>query len=408
MATFKGVKLHKGQNRIVRGILSSPCRYNIVNAPRQFGKSVMVMQLALNFAINNPNTLTLYTAPVHAQSKKVYKQILNAIIKSGIVKSHNASDQIIELINGSKVQFTGVEKYDNLRGLTVQYMICDEFSFYKREAWTESLRPMLLVSGRKVIIISTPKGKQNLFYEMAVKGMSEDFPNYQYFLGDYLENPFYDKAEIIDARNTLPEYIFQQEYLAKFLSTSGDLFKNIDNCSTIDKWGAKGNRFFAGLDLGRQDDYTVLTIINEKNEVVEVYRDRQKSWAIIINNVIQITKKYNANLIVETNSIGDVIFEMIKKQWHQTYPFVTSNSSKQYVIEYLIVLFQNKELSIPNETLFKPLHEELGTYTYEYNPRSRTVKYTHLNGHHDDCIDSLALALECKTKFKHTTPPINF
>jgi hypothetical protein len=295
MATFKGVKLHKGQNRIVRGILSSPCRYNIVNAPRQFGKSVMVMQLALNFAINNPNTLTLYTAPVHAQSKKVYKQILNAIIKSGIVKSHNASDQIIELINGSKVQFTGVEKYDNLRGLTVQYMICDEFSFYKREAWTESLRPMLLVSGRKVIIISTPKGKQNLFYEMAVKGMSEDFPNYQYFLGDYLENPFYDRAEIIDARNTLPEYIFQQEYLAKFLSTSGDLFKNIDNCSTIDKWGAKGNRFFAGLDLGRQDDYTVLTIINEKNEVVEVYRDRQKSWAIIINNVIQIVKKYNAN-----------------------------------------------------------------------------------------------------------------
>lgn len=408
MTTFQGIKLHKGQERIVKGILNKPVKFNVVNCPRQFGKSTMMEQLTLYYAINNPKSMVLYTAPVHAQSKKVYKEILNGIYKSGIVKSHNGSDQIIELVNGSKIQFSGVEKADNLRGLSVHYMICDEFAFYKSEVWEEVLRPMGLVVGRQVVFVSTPKGKRNQFYTMSMRGQSDDFKNYKYFTSSFEENPYYDREEIEDAKTTLPTHIYRQEYLAEFIDTGMELFTNISEVSNVNKFGDGSGHMYAGLDLGRQDDYTVLTIVDSNNRVVDIYRDRQKPWDTIIGNVIKMLKKYDAKCFVEVNNVGDVIYEMIKKKYSKVYEFVTTNASKQQIIENLIVLFQNKEIQIPTEDLFKPLHDEIQTFTYEYNPRSRTIKYTHLNGHHDDTIDSLALATACVKRKRNVGVPIQF
>ncbi len=46
----------------------------------------------------------------------------------------------------------------------------------------------------------------------------------------------------------------------------------------------------------------------------------------------------------------------------------------------------------PDATTFPPLLGELEVFTYEYNPKTRNIRYGHPSGLHDDCVISLAIA----------------
>jgi PBSX family phage terminase large subunit len=390
--TYEGVKLHKGQEKIVKEILQTKAKFNILNCSRQYGKSVLASQLILYFAINNKNCRCLYGTPIHAQSKKVYSKILTAILPTGVVKEHNKSDMTITLINGSVMLFTGCEKYDNLRGESIDYMILDEFSFMRTEAFTEALRPMLLVRGKKCIIISTPKGRKNHFYHLAQLGQSDDQLNYSYHQGSYKDNPYYDNEEIEDARLTLPDYIFRQEYLGEFIDNGAEIFVNLDKVFSLTSYSKPSDKNYAGLDIGRQNDYTVLSIFNKSGQMIYQYRDRQKSWETIVGNVANDLKRFNASCLVEVNGIGDVVFEMLQKKYRGVEAWITTNQSKQQIIELMAVDFQNLTIQLPNQNINSVLYDELTSLEFEYNVKTRTIKYHAPQGLHDDTVMSTALA----------------
>jgi len=109
-----------------------------------------------------------------------------------------------------------------------------------------------------------------------------------------------------------------------------------------------------------------------------------------------VISKYNAVTTIEVNSIGDVVFEQLKPKVKSIYPFVTSNKSKQEIIEGLILDFNEGNIKIPSRKLFQPLHDELSYFTYDYNPKTRSIKYGHPNGLHDDTVIALALANYCR------------
>lgn len=396
MMKIKGLKLHEGQKRIVKEILNSDAKYHCINTSRQFGKTVLLSQLLLYYSINNKKKVIWYTAPTHAVAKRMYKFIYKAIKNTNVLTYHNKTDMELELYNNSIIKFTGVDKYDNLRGGSVDYFFCDEFAFYRDEAWNEVLKQMIATKNKgKAFFVSTPNGKLNNFYRFSKLAQSDENKRYQYHYAKYSENPYYDQYEVIDAKKTLPEFIFRQEYEAEFIDLSSELFQNLDDVVYSKPIKGEGP-FYAGLDLGRQDDYTVLTIIDKNNKVIEWYRDNGKSWELMVNNVINILKKYNAPVLVEVNSIGDVIFEMIKKKWNKTYPFQTTGESKNPLIENMLIHFQNKDLLIPDKNNYKTLHDEISTYIVEYTASKRNFRYTHSVGFHDDTIDSLALSLYCK------------
>ena len=406
--TFKSVELTQGQWDIVTQMRKKDAYFNIFCCSRQFGKSVLLSQLMLNDAINNRGAKLLYTSPILAQARKAYADLYNLIAPSNILKEYNKSELILKFINGSEIKFVGTDNADSLRGLSITYMYCDEFQFYKVGAWENVLRPMLSVAGKKVYIASTPRAKGSLFHTMYMKGqMGED--RYFSIHKDYRDNPLANTIEVEDARLNLPELIFRCEYLAEFIDNGGEVFKNISNCSILNtfKPPSPNERYYAGLDLARQHDFTVLTIMNEKKEVVYVYRDNKKEWDIIMRNIIYYLKYYNVKkCLVETNNIGDVVFDMLKKggAGNIIIPFSTTNKSKQDIIEKLIVQFENMNIRIPSNILFPPLFQELSSFTYKYNPRTRTVKYEAPTGIHDDCVISLALANECGIMFRNGPP----
>ena len=387
--TFTGFTPHTSQRDVIKSILTDPAKFHIATIGRQWGKSLMGMNLALYWMINQGPCKVLWVSPVYSQTSKVHKELYGAIAASGVVKTNNFSDNRIELKNGSEIVFRSAERYDNIRGMTMDYGIIDEAAFMKDDAWKEAIRPVFAVRGKKVLFISTPKGK-NWFYDLYQLGKSPDNQRYKSYTGSSYETPYISEEEIEDARKTLPEQVFKQEYKAEFIDAGGSVFQNLQDCS-FDRWPNPQGKVYCGIDLGRAEDFTVATFMDSTGQVIGVVRVNQEPWATIVKQILEKIRQYNATVMIEVNSIGDVVYEMIKKEWQDTHPFVTTAKSKNEIIEGLIVDFNENLISIPSETLFGPLWHELEIFTYEYNPKTRSIRYGHPTGMHDDTVLSLAI-----------------
>ena len=375
---------------MITSILESKSKFHVACVGRQFGKSLMAMNLVLYWGINKGPVKILWVSPVYSQTDKVQKELMAAIGDSGLVKSCNYSSNEITLKNGTTILFRSAERYDNIRGLTCDYGVIDEAAFCKDEAWQEAIRPVFMVRGKKVLFISTPKGK-NFFYELYQLGISEDYPQYRNYTGTSYDTPYIDPIDITDAKKTLPENVFKQEYLAAFIDSGGEVFSNLDK-NTFAAYTPPIGKVFCGIDLGKQEDYTVATFVDSRGKIVDIYRSNAQEWTTMVNEIVQRIRQWNATTMIEVNSIGDVIFEMVKKQWQDTHPFITTSKSKQEIIEGLILDMNDTVISIPQPQLFSWLYNELSMFTYDYNPKTRSIKYGHPSGQHDDTVISLAIA----------------
>jgi phage terminase large subunit-like protein len=385
MSTIKGYKPHLKQKEIHNSIINESYKYYILNIGRQFGKTMLGINQMLYWAINHKGCNIAWVTPIYKQSKKVFDEMEKVTKSSGLFE-YNRSDLTISGFN-SQIQFFSGERPDNIRGNTFDYLIVDEMAFTRPELWSEVLSATVLVKGKKVIFISTPKGK-NHFYQLSLQPNYDN--RYKYFHYSSYDNPMIDAEDLEERKRSLPKHIFEQEYLAKFIDNASGLFKNVDSC--VIKPAERTQKLFGGLDIGRADDYTVLTILNKNYQMVYVQRWRQQEWSKIIDEVATKIREYNAEIFVEVNNQGDVFYEMLQnKVYNNVQPYVTSTATKPIMIEDLAVHFENKDIGILNESW---LVDELNAFTYIYNEKTRRVQYGAPQGVHDDGVMSLALAVQ--------------
>jgi phage terminase large subunit-like protein len=391
LATIKGYKPHDKQKEIHNSIRYDNYKYYVLNIGRQFGKTILGINSMLDWSINDKGCNIAWVTPIYKQGKKVFDEMEKATLRSGLF-DFNRSDLTIKGF-GSTISFFSGERPDNIRGNTFDYLIIDEFAFTRPELWDEVLSATVLVKGKKVIFISTPKGK-NHFHKIALQHNYDS--RFKYFHFTSYDNPMINPLDLEERKRSLPSHIFRQEYLAEFLDNASGLFSNIRECI---KEPQTTQIYYGGLDIGRADDYTVLTIINDVKEVVYCERWRQDEWSRIIDKVGQKINEYNVKVYVEVNNQGDVFYEMLKKTCGaKIYPFVTSSKTKPIMIEELAVLFEQKEIGILN---INWLIDELEAFTYVYNQNTRNVQYSAPQGIHDDSVISLALSIQAHKDLKN-------
>lgn len=385
------VKLHPGQQKIVRTVIDSKALYYTIVCPRQWGKSLLLSQLCLYHSVNHDNSVSMITSPVYSQSKKIFKEITRAIKDSGVARHINNSDLEIELINGSIIKFRSVTKADNLRGETLSYLYCDEAALYNNNVFDEVLRNFLKIKGKRCFFFSTPKGK-NWFYKMYK--MSEQSDRYMSFKGYIGENPYDNKDEIEDARKTLPELIFRQEYEGEFIEDGGECFVNVNACSLLNQYSKYHDdiKYYAGIDIGRANDFTVVTIMGSDGLIYDILRTNKKDWHMIVDDIVNLLRKYNpTETLVEINGVGDAIYDMIYAKYRKITAWRTTNESKQQIIEELVLAFQDQNIVIPTKNLNPVLHEEINDFSFSWSKKTRKITYQARTGH-DDTIISLSLA----------------
>ena len=383
MSTIKGYKPHRHQLDIHNAINNGVEKYFALNIGRQFGKTMLGINQLLYWSINHKGCQIAWVTPVYKQGKKVFAELERAVAKSGLFEFNKSDLRITGF--GSSIEFFSGERPDNIRGNTFDFMVIDEFAFTRPELWDEVLSATVLVKGKKVIFISTPKGK-NHFHRVCLQHNYDS--RYKYFHYTSFDNPMIDPLELEERKRSLPEHVFRQEYLAEFMDNAGGLFKNVSSCIGQ---GERSQRMYGGLDIGRADDYTVLTILNERGEMVRVDRWRHDDWSNILKKVAELIRTYNVLTTVEVNNQGDVFFEMLLKECpNKLVPFVTTSKSKPILIEDLALAFEQRTIRVND---VKWLIDEIESFTYIYNVNTSNVQYSAPVGLHDDGVISLALAV---------------
>ena len=396
---YKGFKPYEFQQEILDTVINGDNMYTTLVCGRQIGKTLLLINTLLYYSINKPKSTVMWISPYYSMGVKVMTQILDAIGTSGLVVEANKSEKIISLINGSRIWFRSAEKPETIRGLSVHYCFIDEAQDCSDDTVNKAILPTLTAVGKKVLIAGTPKSR-NWFYRYFQRGLTGEDKNYKSFTAPSSISPYVSLDFIEEQRQTLPQNIFRQEFLAEFQESDGVVFQGINEVCILDSWATTtSRRIYAGLDLGNKDDYSVLTILDDTGRTLYIYRDRHTEYSKIVEQVVYLCKKYNAHLLVEVNSLGDVIFEMIRKKYKNVTPFVTSNKTKENIIRRLISDIEDMQLELPSPKLFEPLYHELTIFEYTITSSGLT-KYGAPSSFHDDTVMSLALANYHRTSFK--------
>ena len=386
------------QYEIIQGILEGDAKYNVLLAPRQHGKTLLSINLLLYYAINYPGSYNILCSPIFSQSKKTFVDLAKSCGPNNpLIQSTNASELIMTFRNGSTIRMLSAESGSNIRGITVSGIaILDESAFIDEYVWTEVLRPATMILGKKVLFISTPFGT-NWFKKIYDWGQDPHYEEWASYRINPEDNPYLNKQDLETARLTVPTNTYLQEFLGQFIDGSGSVFEKFGECSTLTSLSSQplpNTRYWAGLDLAIQQDFTVLTIFDDKGNLVDFYRQNRTSWESIIEEVSYRIQKWNAHTIVELNSIGSVVHEALKKASPGLIEgFTTTQSSKQDLIEALKLAFVRHEIQIPREEVLPELHTELSVFTYKMLTGGK-ISYSAPSGMHDDCVMSLALALK--------------
>ena len=387
---------HPGQKQIIEGFADSKHKFGVVSTGRQMGKSLLAQNLMLYWLLSNPKQKGCWIAPIYNQCRKVFQELTNA--SHEIIVKHNKSELTIEFINGSTLIFLSSERADSIRGFSFNYMVVDEASYVAENAINEAIMPTLSALGKKCLIISTPKSK-NWFYTYYLKGFDES-GDYISFRGVSTDNPHISQQFINDQRKSLPESIFRQEYLAEFTDAGSDVFTNLDNVCIRNGWNEPQNtiRYYAGIDFGLQNDFSVLTIMDESGRVPYIERINGSTYNEIAKQFTKTLHKYKITSgYAEINGPGQPVFEQIKSEIRNLREFYTSNDSKSQGIRTLIHDIQEGVLELPHKEFFPQLYNELNAYSYKINATG-TISFNAPNGLFDDCVISLMLANESRTK----------
>lgn len=280
---------------------------------------------------------------------------------------------------------------DILRGAGLDFAVLDEAAFMENGVWSQVVRPMLTERRGSAMFLSTPYGR-NWFWEIFKLGIDPEEPNWQSWQYTTADNPRISAEEIEAIRRTTPTHVYKEEYLAQFLSDAGQVFRGIDAVATVSAHNEpiSGHRYVAGVDWGREDDYTAISIIDATTQqVVALDRFREIGWALQRGRIDALYRKWRPSVIwAESNSIGTVNIEALQADGLPVRPFVTTMSSKRPLIEGLALAIERGEIGLLQDPIL--LHE-LASYRME-----RLVggghRYNAPSGGHDDTVIATALA----------------
>lgn len=365
-------------------------------AGRQSGKTLSTEIQAIYYAFHATNTLVWYVSPSDSQSKKIYNDIYGMLEGTGLITRSNNTQGVrtIYLLNKSRIEFKSAKAKNTLRGESVEYLILDEAAFIDEDVVYNILLPTMNVKGKKVVLSSTPRGK-NFLWQLWHKAKVNS--NYKSLRYTTFQNPHRNDEIIRTLKEQLPEQQYKQEILAHFVD-KGSVFTGFKELATINPaTPAKenlGTYNFVGIDIGMLNDETAIVVINDNNQMVCNKHFQVNSTEYIKQQIRDVFHKYNPVAgYMELNNQGLPIYNDLEKELKALKGFTTTSTSKQQIINELIAAVNKKEIALLQDP---HLHRQLEDFSFKVTS-SGNLQFTAVVGH-DDIVMALAIAWHCKTQ----------
>ena len=331
--------------------------------------------------------------PTYAEAKDaVWRDpaMLFNIIPKDFIEKKNEQELIVYFKNGSYLQLKGADNPERLLGAGPVGVVLDEFAMMKRETWDRVVEPILRQNGGWCWFVSTPKGKNHL-WEMYQRAKANPAEWSTYLLRA-------DKSGIIDpeqleaSRLSMPEPLFNQEWLCEWLEGEGSVFRGVREILKAHPEPPRtGHYYVMGVDLAKVRDYTVISIYDTSNNN-QVYQDRfnKLEYPYQKQKIIQTAKHYNNALVqIDATGLGDPITDDLLRAGVIVDPIKITEPLKKEMIEKLSIWIEQRKIRMINleQTAF-----EFDNFSYTIGPTGR-IRYSAPEGLHDDIVIANALAV---------------
>lgn len=390
--------LHDGQ----QDILTRATRFNTVACGRRFGKTTLGLALAYYGAPGSPGGLSKgydvgWFAPSYKLLDEAWRSAKGFLREQ--IKRTDSQQHRMELTTGVALDFWTLEDPDGGRGRKYGLVLVDEAAMARhlQQAWNAAIRPTLTDYQGGAWFFSTPKGR-NFFWELAQRGGSDLWPDWTAHHAPTVANPHINPTEVEEARKSLPERIFAQEYLAQFLEDGGGVFRRvtaaIDTTLPADPHQARdagdGRAYVIGVDWGRHNDFTVITVVDARDRaVVAIDRFTDINYEVQLQRLRAVHVRFpRAPILAESNSMGGPLIESMQRMRLPVRSFQTTSASKAEAVEALALAFEQAAIRLP---AVQWLIDELLAFDQE-RLASGAMRYAAPRGGHDDGVMSLAIA----------------
>lgn len=220
---FARERLHFEPDEWQQQVLRSSSKQILLCCARQSGKSVTCAALSLHRALYVAGSLILLLSRSLRQSAELFRKVRD-FLSLLPVRPRLEEDNLlsVKFSNGSRiVSLPGKE--ENVRGFSgVDLIVIDEAARVL-DALYYSLRPMVAVSGGRLICLSTPWGKRGFFYQEWVEGL--DWEKVRIVAE---QCPRISPAFLAEERRSMPRAWFDSEYNCLFGDTVDSVFAQAD------------------------------------------------------------------------------------------------------------------------------------------------------------------------------------
>lgn len=388
-----GVTPLPSQMAIINAINNPKYRFVCASISRRQGKTYIANIIGQLVSLV-PNSNILIMSPNYSLSQISF-DLQRTLIKHFAleVRRDNAKDKVIELDNGSTIRMGSVNMVDSCVGRSYDLIIFDEAALADgRDAFNVALRPTLDKENSKALFISTPRGRNNWFAEFFDRGFSNEFSEWCSIKATYKDNPRMSESDIAEARKSMSEAEFRQEYEADFNTYEGQIWAfDYENCTTnVESLDTSRMDVFAGLDVGYRDPTAFCVIAYDWDEnkyyLLDEYLDAEKTTEQHAIEIRGRVEKWDIDYIYI-----DAAAQQTRFDFAQNYDISTINAKKSVLdgIAHVASIVDNSNLLVSQKCL--ETLSCLDQYQWDPNPNLAREKPKHNRASH--MADALRYAL---------------
>lgn len=388
---------------------------------RGWGKSLVFSRKNLWLIYTKPKVESLIISSTQRQSMIMFDYCFQTIqsnpLMEEMIKRPGTTRTTIRLkrpLGGSLVALPCSP--NKLRGFHPDWVFCDEASIIPSEMITSEIMPMLTRQGSHFVMSGTPKSFDHIFRRVFLD--SERYSVHHYPAST---SPLVDEKLLREWKLDMPEEEWMREVEAKWTEAANVYFpmdlviscidselgdpdsanRFFDDLETIDPRQGRRRKFYAGLDLGKQADHSVLAVVEKVDDARRLVYKHQfplgTPYPGVIGHVAKANQAFNfSEVYVDKTGVGDAVVDELQNiDMYNVEGLFLTDIWKEEIFGHLKLLMEQRRLRILGDDA--QLISQVSEQRYEYlKPKTAQervhLKFSHPRGRHDDQLVALALA----------------
>jgi hypothetical protein len=315
---------------------------------------------------------------------------------------------------------------DKLRGYHPDWVFCDEASVIPSDMITGEIMMMLTKPNAGLVMSGTPMAFEHVFRRAFLDRKRYSVHHYPSY-----SSPLVSRQQLDEWKEVMTREEWEREVEGIWTETTHTFFPmdlivacvdpslgdpDSPNAYIEDIEKAHPEQlkpaYYAGLDLGKQVDYSVLVVVQKSEEgEVRLVHKRQfplgTDYPQVVGYVARAAQIFNLEgLHVDKSGIGDAVVDELNRICIRAVEGVFfTEVEKENMLNNLKLLMQKRLLKILGDdaALIAQINEQQYEYLQPKTAQERIhLKFWHPQSRHDDQLMALALACNAAT---HAPPP---